>query len=141
MAPPLPLSPTVVLVGHGQSAPSLLAAAEALVGPIANIAVLSCDHGACCGTLEGRLREVIAQLAPTTKILFITDLKGSTPYKLCVAEARRRAPYDAAVLCGLSLPMLLKLTTARGAASTPAELAGALASTAQRAIDVEVFSP
>jgi len=120
----------VVLITHGDLGEALLRSASALVGPLPCIRAVAAASGQPAATVQDAVRQAADALDTGDGVLFLVDLAGSTPCNACAAECTRRR---ADLLCGVNLPMLLKLASAdRG--TDPATLASELERTAQRSI-------
>jgi PTS system mannose-specific IIA component len=100
------MSTGVVIVTHGESAQSMVDAAERMVGKL-DVRTVSVVFGEARAAIEARIESVVEALG-TSDILFLVDLEGSTPFNLCCRRCNGRA----VVLSGMNLPMLFKLATA-----------------------------
>jgi PTS system mannose-specific IIA component len=120
----------VVLITHGDLGEALLRSAVDLVGPLQGVRAVTVSSGAPAAAVRQAVRLAADALDTGDGVLFLVDLAGSTPCNACAQEcARRRAE----LLCGVNLPMLLKLASVdRG--GDPAALAAALENTALRSI-------
>ena len=120
----------VVLITHGDLGEALLRSAAVLVGPLPAVRAVSAASGQPAATVQDAVRLAAEALDSGDGVLFLVDLAGSTPCNACALECTRRR---AELLCGVNLPMLLKLASAdRG--TDPATLAAELERTAQRSI-------
>jgi len=107
----------IVLVGHGDTASRLLAAAVGIV-PKALDGVVAVDAGAGeTPTLSGDVCRVLDEVDHGAGVLVVTDLVGASPWG-CVQ--RECGTHRAVVLSGLNLAMLLKLAAFEAAATTDA---------------------
>lgn len=109
----------VVVVTHGEAAQSMVEAAERVVGSL-RVATVSVPIGEPPQDTERKL-EVAVERLQGDQVLFLIDLEGSTPYRLCC----HRCGGHSVVLSGMNLPMLFKLATAdrtRGAMALASEL-------------------
>ncbi|MCY3829480.1 MAG: PTS sugar transporter subunit IIA [Rhodospirillaceae bacterium] len=116
----------LVLVTHGRLAEEFLAALEHIVGPQPQTAAV------CIGPdddMEQRRGEILKQIEAVDTgdgVAVLTDMFGGTPSNLAISIME---PAKVEVLAGINLPMLIKLTAARGeedlkAAVTAAQEAG-----------------
>ncbi len=100
----------VVVATHGRLGEELLATCAAVCGPLdrARAVSLSADRP----VEEGRaaLGAAIRELDDGDGVLVLTDMFGGTPANLALGFLDGRVE----VVTGVNLPMLLKLTTARG---------------------------
>jgi mannose/fructose-specific phosphotransferase system component IIA len=99
-----PLLPAI-LVTHGKVGEALVAAAEAIVGPLAGVDVLSND-GLSRDSLVAALRERMARFGPRGGVVLV-DIAGGSCAQAALAVAAREAPGPCPVLTGVNLPMLL----------------------------------
>jgi mannose/fructose-specific phosphotransferase system component IIA len=81
-----------------------------------------------------RLARAVAAADGGAGVVIACDLHGATPTN-CAVELRREG--HVAVVCGVNLPMLLKLATAPRRDATPESVAQAAVDTAVRSIRVE----
>jgi mannose/fructose-specific phosphotransferase system component IIA len=96
----------VVVVSHGDSGPSMVEAAERMVGRL-DVCAISVRVGEPSDAIESRL-EAACAASPAEEILFLVDLEGSTPFNVCCRQCSKKT----VVLSGMNLPMLFKLATA-----------------------------
>jgi PTS system mannose-specific IIA component len=98
----------IVVVTHGQLASELVNAARTIVGDIPRIAAVSIgwtdDVTAARNAIAGALEEVGGDQA-----LILTDMFGGTPTNVSLPFLSPRVE----IVTGVSLPMLIKLTTLR----------------------------
>jgi PTS system mannose-specific IIA component len=98
----------IVVVTHGQLASELVNAARTIVGDIPRIAAVSIgwtdDVTAARNAIAGALEEVGGEQA-----LILTDMFGGTPTNVSLPFLSPRVE----IVTGVSLPMLIKLTTLR----------------------------
>jgi len=98
----------IVVVTHGQLAGELVNAARTIVGDIPRIAAVSIgwtdDVTAARNAIAGALEEVGGDQA-----LILTDMFGGTPTNVSLPFLSPRVE----IVTGVSLPMLIKLTTLR----------------------------
>lgn len=120
----------VVVITHGDLGEALLRSASGLVGPLAAVRAAGFGSGQPAAEVRSSVRAAADAVDDGEGVLFLVDLAGSTPCNACVAECATRS---AEVLCGVNLPMLLKLASSDRTAG-PAALASELERTAQRSI-------
>ena len=111
----------VVLATHGRLAEELLRAAELICGPIENCRAMTLSAQSALEDAREALAGSIEEVEQGQGVLVLTDMFGGTPSNLALTFLDDHVE----VVTGVNLPMLLKLTTARGEG---AEL-GALART------------
>lgn len=130
----IPTECGVVLIGHGETASALLAAARAIIPGAGLDDVLAIDAGA------GRTPELRAAVCDAIElaeqgggVLLLADLLGSSP---CTCGMDESAGHGFAVVTGLNLAMLVKLATLDRTVS-PRALADACADSANRSVCVK----
>jgi mannose/fructose-specific phosphotransferase system component IIA len=124
----------VVVLSHGASGGDLLRAVETLLGGkhLAGFEAVDVAFGETRAELSARLKEAIARADAGAGVVVVTDLYGATPSR-CAQELAHGSPSPVVVLCGLSMPMLVKLATS-SRETTPVELARIAAETARRSV-------
>lgn len=123
----------VLLVGHGETATTLLAAARAIVNQgLEDIEAIDAGVGQT-PQLEALLCERSGRADNGRGVLVLVDLLGSSP---CSCTMRSCGTHSFALVSGLNLAMLLKLATVDREHLSLEELAEACAQSAQRAIVV-----
>ena len=101
----------LVLVTHGRLAEEFLAALEHIVGPQEQTAAV------CIGPdddMEQRRSDILREVEAVNSgdgVAVLTDMFGGTPSNLAISIME---PAKVEVLAGINLPMLIKLTAARG---------------------------
>jgi mannose/fructose-specific phosphotransferase system component IIA len=118
----------VIVVTHGGGGQAMLEAAERVVGPLPRVTTVEVAAGEPAAEVERRI-EAAVQAVGTEAVVFLVDLSGSTPANLCGRLGGR----EFAVVSGMNLPMLFKLSTA-DREHGPMHLAEELASTGQKSI-------
>lgn len=124
----------VLIVTHGGAGLAMLRALRVLVGPAAEVGfdAISIEPGEAREQIAERIAGATTRLDQGAGVLIVADLHGSTPAN-CGMELKR-AGWQVEVLCGLSLPMLIKLASTDRAGTTPVLLARLAADTAYRSI-------
>jgi PTS system mannose-specific IIA component len=127
----------VVLVAHGNTASALLAAARNIAGPDA-----LGDHVEAVDAGVGRSDELDAKVCDSIQradsgrgVLLIVDLLGSSP---CACGLSQGMGHRLAMVTGLNLAMLLKLSSLDRSVATAAELADACKASGQKAVTVKL---
>jgi mannose/fructose-specific phosphotransferase system component IIA len=118
----------VIVVTHGSAGPAMLEAAERVVGRLDGVRAVEVVQGEASDAAESRIEEAVAELR-ADGVVFLVDLGGSTPFNICCRSCAGRS----AVVSGMNLPMLFKLSTADRRKS-PFELAAELAATGTKSI-------
>ncbi len=119
----------VVVATHGKLAEEMIRTAEAVVGPLAQVAPVSIV--ASSPNVRADLREAIQRVNGGEGVLLLTDLLGGSPTNLCVSFLTEE---QVEVVTGVNLPMLLKLSVLRASGKPIAEIAHDLAEAGRRAI-------
>jgi len=99
----------VVVVSHEQVAFALIEAARRVVGTIPNIAAACVSAGEDSASIMHKVAQACGQVDDGAGVLILVDVYGSTPFNvsMTMADGTRAAE----VVCGVNLPMLLKLAT------------------------------
>src|SRR5579862_2552227 len=104
----------MVLVTHGPLATSFRSALEHVVGPQKQLETISIGPD---DDIEGRRNDIIAaarRVQDGAGVVLLTDMFGGTPSNLAIsAMSGERIE----VLCGVNLPMLIKLASVRDTAN------------------------
>lgn len=105
----------VVVVSHGPLAEGLKGAAEMIVGPQERFQAIGMDPAADLDELRARIEAAAAEVGAgnPAEALVLADLMGGSPANASAYLASSGTP----VICGINLPMLLEVLTARGGAS------------------------
>jgi mannose PTS system EIIA component len=119
----------VVVATHGKLAEEMIRTAEAVVGPLEQVAAVSVV--ATSPDMRGDLKEAIQRVDQGEGVLLLTDLLGGSPTNLCVSFLTER---KVEVVTGINLPMLLKLSGMRASGKPIAQIAHDLAEAGQRSI-------
>ncbi len=121
----------VILIGHGETASHLLAAARGIVGDsLEDLSAMDAGEGRT-KELEGALKDEVARLDGGRGVLLLVDLLGSSP---CTCGIGCAQGHKLSVLAGLNLAMLVKLATLNRRVLTPEQLADACAESGHRSI-------
>jgi mannose/fructose-specific phosphotransferase system component IIA len=98
----------VILITHGGAGAAMLKAVSEKIGvELRDIATIEVALGDTATSVQERIEAAVASLH-SEETLFLTDLGGATPFNLCCKKCNGRS----AVVTGVNLPMLFKLTTA-----------------------------
>jgi PTS system mannose-specific IIA component len=126
----------VVIVTHGPAGEAMLSTLGRLLGAEAVQAVTAVEIavGEDRALVKVSVAEAVARVDGGAGVVVACDLHGSTPTNCAVELMHDDA---VAVVCGVNLPMLVKLLTAPRAGVTPAEVARGAVDTAVRSIRVE----
>ncbi len=124
----------VLVVTHGDAGDAMLGEARRLLGTHATRAIetLPTTVAESRDQIRTRIDSAVRRLDEGRGVLVLVDLQGSTPCNCAVQVKQSGANVE--ILCGLSLPMLVKVAASDRARLTPAELAHEAAQTAIRSI-------
>jgi PTS system mannose-specific IIA component len=124
----------VLVVTHGDAGDAMLGEARRLLGDFATrvIETLPTAVTESRDQIRGRIDVAVKRLDMGRGVLVLVDLQGSTPCNCAVQVKQSGANVE--ILCGLSLPMLVKVAASDRARLSPAELAHEAAQTAIRSI-------
>jgi PTS system mannose-specific IIA component len=122
----------VVVVTHGGAGRCLLEAAGTIVGPLEAAEAVSV-------AMEDSFEEVIRQVEQACTdvdhgagVVILVDIHGSSPFQACLAMLDGTRTVE--IVCGVNLPMLLKLATVDRRDLRPYELAELLRDVGRRSI-------
>jgi mannose/fructose-specific phosphotransferase system component IIA len=122
----------VVVLGVGRAPAALVEAAETLLGPQELLSAASVPPDAPFPAVEALVRAETERADRGAGVLLLVDLFGSSLANACLAVARERPAL--AVLSGVNLAMLVKLSHAARQRVTPTALAEELLATGRRGI-------
>jgi mannose/fructose-specific phosphotransferase system component IIA len=126
----------VAIVGHGNTASQLLAAARAITQSEALADVVAVDAGEGeTKRLNDEMCGVIEKIDGGRGVVVLVDLLGASP---CQCVRREGQGHGVVTLSGLNLAMILKLAALDRERLTADEVAAACADTAQRSVKVTV---
>ena len=100
----------IVIATHRRLADELLATAREIMGEIPQASSVCFQSSDPVDTQHGRLEAAIAKADSGDGVIVLTDMFGGTPSNVALSLM---ASGKVEVLSGASLPMLLKLSTAR----------------------------
>ena len=100
----------LVIVAHGTLAQALLAATEHVVGRLANAHAVSIDPGDDLHARQAEINRLVAAVDSGDGVVVITDMFGGTPSNLALGAI---SGPDVEVICGVNLPLLVKLAKLR----------------------------
>ena len=124
----------VAVVGHGETASGLLAAARAILGESALSDAIAIDAGAGkTGLLDPVMCEAIETVDGGRGVVVLVDLLGASP---CQCAQQSGGSHDIVVLSGLNLAMLLKLAMVDRVGLDADAVAEACADSGRRSVEV-----
>ena len=122
----------LVIVTHGGSGECLLAAAQGLVGPIPASATVSVSMAESFDEIVRRVAHACDDADGGAGLVILSDVHGSTPFRACLAMLDGTRPVE--IVCGINLPMLIKLATVDRRGLRPVEVAEILKEVGKRSI-------
>ena len=124
----------LVVVTHGNAAPALLDAVGGILGALPAAEGLGIAMEERYEGIVERVGQACENVDGGAGVLLLVDLQGSSPYQACMAMLDGSRPAE--VLCGVNLPMLMKLGTLDRAELPPMELASLLRDVGRRSIRI-----
>jgi PTS system mannose-specific IIA component len=100
----------LVVATHGRLAEEILRTAEGIVGPLAQSAAVAVGADTSMDDARTRLADAVKRVDAGEGVLVLTDMFGGTPANLALTFLGD----EVEVVTGVNLPMILKLSTARG---------------------------
>ena len=94
----------LVVATHGRLAEELVATAEGIVGPIANVVASHVAPAASAVEIGAQLRDAVVSVDQGQGVLILADLLGGSP---CAQSLPLCAQRQVEVVTGVNLPMLL----------------------------------
>ncbi len=103
----------VIAVSHCRVAEEMLRAAELIIGPLVACKALSFQANQAMEEMVKQLRDAIKEVDQGSGVLILTDLFGGTPANIGLSFLGPKVE----VVCGMNLPMLIKLAGCRKGSS------------------------
>ncbi|GFI08742.1 MAG: PTS sugar transporter subunit IIA [Lachnospiraceae bacterium] len=119
----------IMIMNHGRFGEELIASAELIVGTLEQVEAVSLTAGTSIEEYYEKAEALIQ--ASRGKVLILTDLFGGTP---CNVAMMLREKYNAKVLCGVNLPMLIEAANLRDTVGCVEELAEAVLDTGRAGV-------
>jgi len=95
-----------LILTHGGLAHELLAAAQVIAGELHAFEALSLEWGDSHDTAREKVLAALARLDREEGVLILTDMYGGTPFNVAKELTE---PGKVELLCGVNLPMVLRL--------------------------------
>jgi PTS system mannose-specific IIA component len=112
----------------------MMEAARRVVGTLPGVAVVCASAADDSAAITQRVSQACTEVDDGNGVLIMVDVYGSTPFH--VAMSMLDGTGAAEVLCGVNLPMLLKLATLDRTRLTPAQMALELCECGRRSIRI-----
>ncbi|MCP4604382.1 MAG: PTS sugar transporter subunit IIA [Proteobacteria bacterium] len=123
----------IVICCHGKMGDGMRDAAEMIVGPQEQLAVVSVNPGSSGNEILEKLSNVFKEVDSGDGVLLLTDLFGGTPTNIgCTLLGEAKVE----VVTGFNLPLLVKALTSRHGTTDLPELARTSSEYGQRHISV-----
>lgn len=122
----------VVVVTHGKAADAMVVTARAILGNIPALTAVSVRMDETFDTLVDRISEACEGVDEGGGVLILVDIHGSSPFNAAMAMLDGTRPAE--VLCGVNLPMLVKLATMNRRLTSPSVMAEDLRDAGRRSI-------
>jgi PTS system mannose-specific IIA component len=122
----------LVIVTHEECGAWLLRAAADIVGPVASSTAVSVPPGETFEEIVRRVGKACDEVDSGSGILILVDVHGSSPFRACLAMMDGSRAVE--VVCGVNLPMLIKLATCDRGGLGPAEVAELVKEVGKRSI-------
>jgi PTS system mannose-specific IIA component len=122
----------IVVVTHDQAAVALVQAAFAIVGEIPGVTAVCAGVGEAFNAIVEKISRGCEEVDQGAGVLLLIDVHGSTPFHAAMTMLDGTRPAE--VLCGVNLPMLIKLATVNRRNIQPVTLAEELRETGRRSI-------
>ena len=101
----------IVVVGHGRLAEEMVQTLEGVLGPIEGLVAVATKYDDSPEAIGARIEAAVARVDRGLGVIIATDMLGDTPTNQSLSIARRTG---AEVIAGVNMPILIKLTSARG---------------------------
>jgi PTS system mannose-specific IIA component len=122
----------LVVVTHGGCGACLLSAAAEIVGPIEASASIAVVVGEDFGDTVRRVAHACDGVDSGAGLVILVDVHGSSEFQACLAMVDGTRPVE--IVCGVNLPMLIKLATVDRRAMRPGDVADLLKEVGKRSI-------
>jgi PTS system mannose-specific IIA component len=122
----------VVVVTHGGAGRCLLDAAGTIVGPIDSAEAVSVVMEDPFDEVIHRIEHACTDVDSGAGVVILVDIHGSSPFQACMAMLDGTRAVE--IVCGVNLPMLLKLATVDRHDLRPYEMAELLRDVGRRSI-------
>ncbi|MBC1410371.1 PTS sugar transporter subunit IIA [Listeria welshimeri] len=96
---------------HGNAAKELIQSAEMICGKQENTSFVPFEVNESAENLQGKIVAELAKLDVTEGVLFLTDLKGGTPFNVLVRLLENFTEVE--LLAGVNIPLLLEAFLSR----------------------------
>ena len=101
----------IVVVAHGRLAAEMVQTLEGVLGPIHGLEAIVTSYDDRPESIRTRIETAVRRVDHGDGVIILTDMLGDTPTNQSLAIARETG---CEVVAGVNMPILIKLTTARG---------------------------
>jgi PTS system mannose-specific IIA component len=122
----------VVVVTHDQAAVAMVAAAFAIVGEMPAVTAVCVGVGESFAKIVEKISRGCEEVDQGSGVLLLVDVHGSSPFHAAMSMLDGTRPAE--VLCGVNLPMLIKMATIDRRHIPPPLLAEELRESGRRSI-------
>jgi PTS system mannose-specific IIA component len=122
----------LVIVTHEDCGICLLRAAAGIVGPVPSSTAVAVPPGEKFDDIVRRVGRACEEVDSGSGVLILVDVHGSSPFRACLAMMDGTRAVE--VVCGVNLPMLIKLATCDRGGLGPAEVAELVKEVGKRSI-------
>ena len=106
----------MVVVGHGRLGEEMVQTLESVLGPVEALEAVSTSYEDTPEGIRDRIEAAVKRVDRGTGVIILTDMLGDTATNQSLAIARR---HGVEVVAGVNMPILIKLTSARGEMDAP----------------------
>lgn len=110
----------VIVIAHGNLASALVGSTALILGSNPDVVALDFDPE---GDSEALYRQVEKTAAGASRVVFLVDLLGGSPYNAAVRWCAKHAGSD--VVTGVNMPMLIDVSTMSGQEMTTSRVVSA----------------
>lgn len=122
----------VVVITHDQAAVAIVQAAFAFVGEMPGVTAVCMGIGEPFEQMIEKISRACEEVDKGVGVLMLVDVHGSTPFHAAMSMLDGTRPAE--VLCGVNLPMLLKMATIDRRHKPPVTLAEEMREAGRRSI-------
>jgi PTS system mannose-specific IIA component len=122
----------LVIVTHGGCGACMLTAAADIVGLVPAASSVEVAVGEDFGAVVRRVGQACDRVDSGMGVLILVDVHGSSEFQACLTMVDGTRPVE--ILCGVNLPMLIKLATLDRQHMSPPEMADLLKEVGKRSI-------
>lgn len=122
----------LVIVTHGTCGECMLSAAADIVGPVAASTSVAVGIGEDFGDVVQRVHRACDDVDEGAGVVILVDIHGSSEFQACLAQVDGSRPIE--IVCGVNMPMLIKLATVDRQGLRPADMAELIKEVGKRSI-------